>query len=66
MPAVLRRSTLWDKGTRLPEVLIFIAFLAMARNAFVEALGAAIPPEPADMERILAFNRGESAGVPPA
>jgi hydroxyacylglutathione hydrolase len=31
--------------------------LSMEREAFVEAL-AAVPPKPADMERILASNRG--------
>lgn len=36
--------------------------LSMDRSAFVDRL-ADVPPEPVDMFRILAFNRGELAGV---
>lgn len=37
--------------------------LSLEREALVEAL-AAVPPKPADMERILATNRGLTAGAP--
>lgn len=37
--------------------------LSLEREALVEAL-AAVPPKPADMERILAANRGLTAGAP--
>jgi hypothetical protein len=32
--------------------------LTLDRDAFIERL-ADVPPEPADMQRILAFNRGQ-------
>lgn len=34
--------------------------LALTRDAFVAEVGAAVPPKPAGMASILAFNRGES------
>ena len=38
--------------------------LTLERDAFVEKLGD-VPPKPADMERVLAFNRGhETATLP--
>jgi hydroxyacylglutathione hydrolase len=40
------------------------AMLSLDRQQFIDALSE-VPPKPADMERVLAFNRGfEEAGVP--
>ena len=40
------------------------AMLSLDRSAFIEAL-AEVPPKPAEMERVLAFNRGgQEAGAP--
>jgi len=36
--------------------------LSLDRNAFVEAL-ANVPPKPAEMEQVLAFNRGQQSGA---
>jgi hypothetical protein len=35
--------------------------LSLTKDAFVVEVGAAVPPKPAGMASILAFNRGESA-----
>jgi hypothetical protein len=38
--------------------------LTLERDAFVEKL-ADVPPKPADMERVLAFNRGHETATMP-
>jgi hydroxyacylglutathione hydrolase len=38
--------------------------LTLERDAFVEQL-ADVPPKPADMERVLAFNRGHETATMP-
>jgi hydroxyacylglutathione hydrolase len=41
------------------------ALLSLDRDAFVDRLSD-VPPKPADMERVLAFNRGDAEPVAPA